>query len=50
MSGKKMDDGQWSVNANSSNFTIDLSDYVDGIYLLKISADEGQNTYRILKQ
>ena len=33
-----------------STFSVNISDYNMGVYLLKLSTDKGQSTFRILKK
>ena len=50
VTGRVIENGQWSLNSSSSRFTLNLSDVIKGMYLLKLSTDEGQSTFRVLKK
>lgn len=50
LSGRVIEQGQWSLTSSHSRFTLNLSDAVTGMYFLKLSTNEGQSTFRILKK
>jgi len=50
MTGRIIEKGQWSLNSTNSRFSINVSDVIKGIYLLKLSTDEGQSSFRVLKK
>ena len=50
VTGRIIEQGHWSLNASNSRFTLNLSDAVKGMYLLKLSTEEGQSTFRVLKK
>ena len=49
MTGRIVEKGQWNLRSSDSRFTLNISDIMKGVYLLKLSTDEGQSTFRILK-
>jgi len=49
VSGRLIESGKWRLNTTNSRFTLNLSDVVKGVYLLKLSTEKGQNTFRVLK-
>ena len=49
MTGRVIENGQWSLNSSNSRFTLNLSDVISGVYLLKLSTNNGQSAFRILK-
>ncbi len=49
VTGRIIEQGQWSLNSSNSRFTLSLSDAIKGMYLLKLSTDEGQSSFRVLK-
>ena len=50
VTGRIIEQGQWSLNSSNSRFTLNLSDAIKGMYLLKLSTDEGQSSFRVLKK
>lgn len=49
VSGKLVKTAQWHSTSSDSRFTIDISAFRNGVYLLNLSTDEGQSTFRVLK-
>ena len=50
MTGRIVDNGQWSFNSSNSRFTLNLSNGIKGVSLLKLSSDEGQSTFSLIKK
>ena len=50
VTGRIIEQGQWSLNSSNSRFTLSLSDAIKGMYLLKLSTDKGQSTFQVLKK
>ena len=50
MTGRTIENGQWSLNSSNERFTLNLSDVRKGVYMLKLSTDEGQGTFSVLKK
>ena len=49
ITGRIIEQGQWRLNSSNSRFTLNISEVRNGIYLLKLSTDEGQSSFRVLK-
>ncbi|MEA1898930.1 MAG: T9SS type A sorting domain-containing protein, partial [Bacteroidota bacterium] len=49
MTGRVIEQGVWNSNSSNSSFTLNLSNVIKGVYLLKLSTDERQSTFRVLK-
>ena len=49
ITGRLIEKGQWSLNSSNSRFTLNLSDIIKGVYFLKLSTEEGQSTFRVIK-
>jgi len=42
--------GSGNFNNSNSVFSVNMSNYEDGVYFLKLSTKDGQSTYRVLKK
>ncbi len=49
MTGRIIKKGQWSLNSPNAKFSLNISDVNKGMYLLKLSTEEGQSAFRVLK-
>ena len=49
ISGRVINKGSWNLNSSNSVFQLNVSDYNNGVYLLQLSTDKGQGTFRVLK-
>lgn len=49
ITGRVIKNGEWSMNSSSVKFTLNISDEVNGTYILKLSTEEGQRSYRVIK-
>jgi len=49
VAGRLIKNAQWHSTSSDSHFTIDISQYRNGVYLLNLSTDEGHSTFRVLK-
>ncbi len=49
ITGRMIEKGKWSLNSADAKFTLNLSDVIKGIYLLKLSTQDGQSTFRVVK-
>lgn len=49
MTGRIIEQGMWNLNSNNANFTLNISDVINGVYLLTLSTNEGQRSFRVFK-
>ena len=49
VTGRIIEQGQWNLNSTNARFTLNISNVIKGVYLLKLSTDEGQSSFRVLK-
>ncbi len=49
MTGRTVQQGVWNVSSSGSRFSLNVSAEPRGVYLLRLSTDEGRSTFRILK-
>ena len=50
MTGRIVKSGNWTSNSTKSVFTLNISELVNGVYLLSLSTEDAVGTLRILKE
>ncbi len=49
VSGRIIEKGNWNIGRSTSVFSVNISEYNNGVYFLNLKTEEGEDTFRVLK-